>query len=203
MVSARGGIRVVLGSKKVNLARLLSHQTKIKIDHLDDIQWRSLWGFVATAGGNQRPGGGRAGRALGRAGAVGGGPHVPIPRVAPWAGMRGAFGSHRTRFLALHPGLVCGEPLGQTERDPQGCTLGWDAGTLWVTRNAAPMAAQPRRRLEGDCGMARSFTRSSPSGATCINPGQRPGIHATHSPQKQQRRPPLRERGAVESGGLP
>ena len=107
----------------------------------------------------------------------------------------------RPRFPGLHPGLVCRDPLGHTEPHSQGCTLGCYAVTLWVTRNAAPMSAQPRRRLEGDRGMARSFTRSSPSGATCVNPGQRPGIHATHSPQKQQRRPPLRERGAVESGG--
>ena len=42
------------------------------------------------------------------------------------------------------------------------------------------MAAQPRWLLECDCGMARSFARSSPNGATCVNLGRRPGIHVTH-----------------------
>ena len=76
-------------------------------------------------------------------------------------------------------GLRCVPPYPPSHS--QGCTLGWYAVTLWVTRNPGLLAAQPRRLLEGDCGMARSFTRSSPNGATCVNPGRRPGIHATHA----------------------
>jgi len=84
--------------------------------------------------------------------------------------------------------------------NPQGCTLGWYALPLWGKWNPVLMAAQPRRLLEGDCGMARSFTRSSPNGATCINPGQRSGIHATHRPNPQTGAspyPPLNPQGCT------
>ena len=47
------------------------------------------------------------------------------------------------------------------------------------------MAAQPRWRLECDCGMARSFTNSCPNGAEFDNPGRRPGNHVTHRPNPQ------------------
>ena len=79
----------------------------------------------------------------------------PIPRVAPWAGMRGPFGSNRTRFPWLHPGLVCVDPLGQTEPDSQGCTLGWYAVTLWVTPNPIPRVA-PWAGMRGPFGSHRT-----------------------------------------------
>ena len=70
-------------------------------------------------------------------------------------------------------------PVACPPSHPQGCTLGCYALPLWGTWNPVLMAAQPRWLLECDCGMARSFARSSPNGATCVNLGRRPGTHVT------------------------
>ncbi len=139
------------------------------------------------------------------------------PRATPW-GSCDAPPQHPNRRAPtpkparLHIHLPCPGciptirvPDAYPPSHPQGCTPGWYALTLWGTWNPVLMAAQTRRLLERDCGMDRSFTASSPSGAACDNPGRRPGIHATHrpnpqtgAPQPPNRRVPKRQRRLSE-----
>ena len=119
-----------------------------------------------------------------------GAPHPPTRRAStPTIHVPDACPPPVSRMHTHHPCPGCIPTIPVPDAcplsHPQGRTLGWYALTLWGKPNPVLMAAQPRRLLECDCGMARSFPDSCPNGAACDNPGRRPGTHATHRPNPQ------------------
>jgi hypothetical protein len=66
-----------------------------------------------------------------------------------------------TRFPGLHPGLVCVDPLGQTEPGSQGCTLGWYA----LTSTTRSSGLHPRLVCVDPLGQTEPGARGSSASA--------------------------------------